>query len=342
MNHTVIPKTVWLLLALFGMSHAVGNENLGAEGSAPPEVRVSKYQLEDLSREELAGIGLHTSGRWDGITVATDPLANEAKVLTLDEEFIAPTSSVGFADWPGYNATQSDMTWIAAGDDLGLFSLQWYPGLPAGKTSGIRTGMGFHFLNGPSTTDLPPRLFDFELAYQTREIRTDHWMLDIRLGVGAFSDFEGSARKGVRFPGHIVNYYEVNPWLVTVFGAESLDRDDISVLPVAGVVWIPNESLMLEMVFPRPKIQWQFHTNYAIYFSGELGGGTWAVERDDRTNDNVTYRDLRFAFGLTHLHPASETVLEFGFATDRALEFRSGNGDQSLDDSLMLRLRHHF
>lgn len=250
-------------------------------------------------------------------------------------------SQVAFGDWVGYNATQTNTTWLA-GSDFGMFSLESYPALEFGKDSSVKFGSGFHFLNGPRAPDMPPRLFDFQVAYQARKQLGPSAMLDVRLGVGVFSDFEGSARKGVRFPGHVVTYYECNSRLASVFGVEVLDWDDISVLPVSGVVWRQFDDLVLECVFPRPRVQLRLDSHRAMYFGGELGGGTWAIKRDNSFNDNATYKDLRVTWGITRFDDDDDSTMEIGWAFDRSLRYRSTVGNTDLDSAFVLRWHKHF
>ena len=111
----------------------------------------------------------------------------------------------------------------------------------------------------------------------------------------AASDFEGSSRRGIRFPAHAVGYMAIEPNLDFVLGADFLDREDIQWLPVAGLIWRPDPDLRLELVFPYPSIDVQLTRWYRLYIGGGLGGGTWAVERDSEVDDLATYGDLRFA-----------------------------------------------
>jgi len=264
----------------------------------------------------------------------------EQCAATIDEE--KPTEpTILFGDWVGYNATQSNTTWLSGGD-FGMFSLESYPALKLGKESALMFGSGFHFLDGPRSPDMPPRLFDFQLAYQARKQLSPATMLDVRLGVGVFSDFEGSARKGVRFPGHVVSYHEHRSDLASVLGVEVLDRDDISILPVVGVVWQPYADLILECIFPRPRAELRLSSNRAMHFGGELGGGTWAIQRDDDRNDNATYRDLRVTWGITTFDEDDDSTMEIGWAFDRSLEYRSRLGDTSLDGAFIMRWHKHY
>lgn len=250
---------------------------------------------------------------------------------------------VTFGDWLGYNSVQDDTTWLfGRGDDFGMFSLQSFPTLDLSSNSALVTGVGIHFLNGPIRTDMPPRLFDLQMAYHTRSAVNDRLLLDLKAGVGVFSDFEGSAREGVRSQGHAVSYFEWHPWLVSVAGVEVLDRDDYSILPVFGVISRPTNNMIFELVFPRPKATFRTSQDHALYVSGELGGGTWAIERASGQDDVVTYRDLRVLFGSASFGKTSDTAFEFGWAFDRNLAYRSFDGNYAPDDAFLIQWRMHY
>lgn len=322
----------WFLASIFALGFLCARvaPTFGGETPEPTSENQSPLELEPVTISDIL---------IDESEVATAVVISEGDVdceVCDDPEF-----KISFGDWVGYNATQSNTTWLAGGD-FGMFSMESYPALQLGKDSAVMFGSGFHFLDGPRSPDMPPRLFDFQLAYQARKPLSNRSMLDIRLGVGAFSDFEGSARKGIRFPGHVVNYYENSSDFASVFGVEILDRDDISVLPVVGAIWRPHDDLVFECVFPRPRIQLRLSSNRAMYFGGELGGGTWAIKRDDTRNDNATYRDLRVTWGITSFDDDDDSTLEIGWAFDRSLEYRSRLGDSDLDGAFILRWHKHY
>ena len=278
----------------------------------------------------------------ESIAAYQDPsFSGEVSVVEEETDVVVCDAAISFGDWLGYNAKQDDLTWLV-GDDFGLFSLESFPTLEVGQKSDVVLGFGLHFLDGPRQTDLPPRLYDFRLAFHTRKAVSDSTIFDLNLGVGAFSDFEGSSRHGIRFPGHAVAYHAWTPRFVSVLGVESFDRDDISVLPVAGIVWRPDDDFICELIFPRPKLSVQLDGGRTLYISGEVGGGTWAVERVDRTDDNVTYGDLRVAVGIQDSNDRDGSVLEIGWAFDRLLEYRSGRGDYEPDDAFVIRVRTFF
>jgi hypothetical protein len=248
--------------------------------------------------------------------------------------------------WPfGYNLRDWRMSWLIAGSrHLGMFSLESLPMVASGEGWGIVTGVGFHFLSGPTTTDMPPRLFDFQIGLQQRKWFTESLGYDISWRIGAFSDFEGSAREGVRYPGHAVGYWRQNPDLDLVFGLEYLDRDDIQLLPVAGMILTPRPDVRLELVFPRPRAAYRLSRDNSVYVGGELGGGTWAIERVTKTNDVATYRDFRLMLGwLSHSDEGNAiSGLEIGYVFGRALEYRSNLGDTTFRDAVLIQLTHQY
>lgn len=244
----------------------------------------------------------------------------------------------------GYNVRKDDTSWLVGGDDdFGMFSLESYPSLPQDETWGVVSGLGIHWLGGPIRTDLPPRLFDFQIGLQRREWISATFGYDVSARIGAFSDFEGSAREGIRYPGHAVGFYRWTPACDFVFGIDYLSRDDIKLLPVAGLILTPRDDLRLELVFPRPRVEVRISPKSSIYLAGELGGGTWDIERPTLPDDVVTYRDLRLLFGFSNCDEnGGESGLEIGYVFDRDLTYRSGNGDFAPGSTILFRLTERY
>lgn len=259
----------------------------------------------------------------------------------FDDDDIEVAELAFFGDWLGYKSQLSDTTWVMGdGDRLGMFSIESFPVKKLGHGASLQGELSLHFLNGPVRTDLPPRLFDFVLGFHSRNWLTPNTMVSLKYSVGFFTDFEGSVRKGVRFPGHFVTYHREQD-IAFVLGIEVLDRDDISLLPVVGAVHY-GKDVIYEFVFPNPRIQWLGTDEGAYYLSGELGGGTWAIERDSLMNDNATIRDYRVAYGYISYGEAASTSFEIGYVFNRSLEYRSGIGNYDPNNAWMLRWRTHF
>jgi hypothetical protein len=249
----------------------------------------------------------------------------------------------------GYDTLRGQTTWlIGKNDRFGFVSLESIATLRPGENRGVVAGFSVHFLDGPIVTDMPARLFDFTIGYQTRRWITPNFGVDFVGRVGAFSDFEGSARDGVRFPSHAVSFTRINPELELLLGIDYLDRDDISLLPVFGAVWAPSEHVRIDAVFPRPCAAVQIgESKEWLYLRGQLGGGTWAIERvppvNGSSNDNATYRDVRLALGFENRDTnVMWSSIELGYVFARQLSYRSSPTDFDFGDAMMLNFTNTY
>jgi hypothetical protein len=289
-------------------------ENLAAD--APPVNPSTSTSPESAPDEKLA----------TGAPINLDELTELPPVASLDS-------------FLGYRYMSSSLDWIpGTGNRFGMFSIVWDHYVKSGVNNGIGIGMGFHFLSGPEQTDMPPRVYDFSIAYQFRK-QLGPLGFDLAASVLAASDFKGNARKGILFPSHAVGFLSVRPEIDVVFGVDYLDRGDVKLLPVGGLIWKPNPEMRFELVFPRPRAVFQLTDHYRLYLSGELGGGTWAIERVTLDDDLATYRDLRACIGVEYVEKDGQRMaFEVGYLFDRRLEYTSGIGNMNLVNAVMLRL----
>lgn len=306
--------------------------------SSPSDIQAEILPKPPEPDEFITGEPLRESALAE--TLPTDATGQPLSTELTEEDLASLQTNFPF----GYNLREDATTWlVGGGNHFGMFSLESLPSLPQKQTWGVVSGIGIHWLNGPVQTDMPPRLFDFQIGLQKRKWTSETFGYDIAARVGIFSDFEGSAREGLRYPGHAVGYYRWLPGCDFAFGIEYLGRDDVKLLPVAGLILTPRPDLRLELVFPRPCIEVRTTPTSSIYLAGELGGGTWAIERVPDSDDVVTYHALQLLFGYSSRgEEGEEHSLEFGFIFDRSLKYRSGIGDMSLGDAFMIRTTQRY
>lgn len=231
------------------------------------------------------------------------------------------------------------------GEQFGWLSYESTPYLGRGYRSGITTALNIHLLSGPQSVALPPRLYDFVLGYQKRARLNDRLSVDLASSIGVYSDFEDSARDGVRFPSHGVGILHYNDRLDLVLGVDYVSRDDYKILPVVGYSWHnpENSAWRIDMVFPRPRLQYTLSDCSRVYLAGLLGGGTWDVEFPDDSNDVLTYRDFRILFGFEQRNDEGNIAgVEMGLVFNREIEFRQRPDQVDLDNAFVLRFtRRH-
>ena len=151
---------------------------------------------------------------------------------------------------------------------------------------------------------------------------------------GYFGNFDSGVNQ-FRLQGKLAGIWEQSPTTKWVLGATYLDREDIDLLPIAGVIWRPSDLWKVDLVFPAPKVSlraWRdCRSAWWLYVAGEFGGGSWGIERLDGTPDTATIRDLRLRMGLEREAQLVSFLLEAGYVFGRELEYGTGVGNTDLD-----------
>ena len=245
--------------------------------------------------------------------------------------------------------------WIAGtNDQLGMLELDYEPLARARfdatkpHTFSADASYGAKWLTGPNSTDLPPQLFNVLINLGTTHRINQRLIIDAMLSPGWYTDFSNKGIEAFRLPWHVVSYSQSFGMCQTVLGVTDLARDDIHLLPVAGLIFAsPESDLRLDLVFPKPRIAWRCSRTDIEegwwYLGGELGGGSYAISRADRAYDVVTYRDYRLTTGFeTRRSKGHATRLEAGWIFNRFVSYRSDQGNYAPPDSIMIRISSDY
>ena len=219
--------------------------------------------------------------------------------------------------------------------------------LQSGQPLRISPGLIASFWDGPDTPstgfDLPESAFGGYLAadHVTDLSRTSG--LETNLTVGVYSDFDNFSSDAIRVQGRLLGWQRINEYTVGKLGLEYLDRVDVKLLPAVGVFLSPNPDIKFDLYFPRTKLAHRIPNigNYEMwsYVGAEYGGGSWAIERIDGSNDQVDINDVRAFIGVEWIGPRRVTgFFDFGYAFERELVYASDqNNALDLQDTLMIR-----
>jgi hypothetical protein len=242
-------------------------------------------------------------------------------------------------------------TWLSgrSGDDLEFFDTELMVSLgfpfPTVESPLVVTpGFGAHFLDGPDAPDMPAQVYDAYLDLLWKKPLTPELSIDVAITPGWYSDFEQSNSDALRIGGRIIGFYTLSPFTKFVLGAAYLDRDDVSVLPIGGVVWTPTDDWRLELVFPKPRIAYRSGCDGEFawwwYLSGEFGGGSWAIRREAGFDDVANYSDWRLMLGQ-ELKRGLDSIFwaEIGYVFSRELSYNSGLPAEVMPpETVMLRV----
>lgn len=212
----------------------------------------------------------------------------------------------------------------------------------------VTPGFAFHFWDGPDTlppanADLPANTYDAYLDVGWDPEITPYLSAELDVRVGIYSDFQLVSTHSIRIIGAGDAVITVSPvWKVKI-GAAYIDRNKVKILPIAGVVWTPNDDTHWELVFPHPKLSNRLstynNTTFWWYVTGEYGGGAWTIRRASGFGDDFDYNDIRIALGIDWATQANwKGMFEVGYAFNRELIYRSGS-PASFDPSGTIMLR---
>jgi hypothetical protein len=149
-----------------------------------------------------------------------------------------------------------------------------------------------------------------------------------------------------RVNGRALAVYEPNSIWKWVLGVTYVNGGWNKVVPVAGFVYEPSDSVEYELVFPSPRAAWRLPNSprpgqdeYWFYIAGEFANAIWAFEQSDGTGDLFASRDWRLLFGLERkIVGGLSSRAEIGYVFNRQIKLASGGSDIDLDDTLLFRL----
>jgi hypothetical protein len=268
--------------------------------------------------------------------------------VTIPPNFPSPNAAVTLPSNDGavsLNKAAARFTLLAGrGNDLGMDMIDGEATLGFRDLDSftITPSAGAVFLDGPTRTDLPPRLYTGQVEFRWFGQIATPVFYEVAFLPALFTD-GNNLDDALRLQGRGVGYLALSEQTQLVLGATYLDRDDVPILPVFGVLHSPRDDLKLELVFPRPRILKRVSqvedTEAWAYAAGELGGGSWAIERANGRDDTASYRDYRFLLGLEQKRLKMwAAAIEAGYVFGRELEYASGRGDYAPSSTLILRL----
>ncbi len=244
-------------------------------------------------------------------------------------------------------------TWLApgGGDNIGMSELEIRSILALPIPSReypliITPGFGVHYIDGPVSSDLPPRVYDAYAQFRWMRRLGTRWGIDLAVTPGVFSDFEQSSDDSFRVTGYGAAQWTRSETQKFVLGVAYIDRQTSDLLPICGVIWMPHDDVQFDLVFPHPRIGRRIYlTGHFgddvqdwIYMAAELGGGTWAVRRAAGFDDVVDYSDYRIFFGVERKEIGClDSRLEIGYVFGRRLRYESATPRLEPDGTVMIR-----
>ena len=125
-------------------------------------------------------------------------------------------------------------------------------------------------------------------------------------------------------------------------------RGGLPVIPLVGVVWVPNEKVRLMGVLPEPRVIYSVSEQLDLWIGGELVGGAFRTDHHPEFNNiphvdklsgtQVDYYDYRAGVGATYsLTDQIDLDLGGGYAVQRSFNFHRAGEYYRTDPAPYLR-----
>ena len=318
---------------------------LPATGTAPPAAPTTVWQPYPATDASSPIIGSAAAPAF----ALQEPIYPPTPEPSLRESLTPPDARNGFFQKARFTAT-----WLPQleNDSLGWTDLrsEVVTALPFFTRENpiiITPSYELHFLDRPAGFDLPPRLHDLAIDFHVFRVFGNHWIVDFAVTPGLFADdYSLDSNDAQRLNGRAVGIYAPDLEWKWVLGATYVHGGWAKIVPIAGVVYEPNDDVEYELVFPRPRVSWRLASSpvpgrdeYWAYVAMEFQNSIWAFEQTDGTPDVLASRDYRLLLGLERKIVGGVSYrAEIGYVFNRDIKVASISGeDISLDDSLLLR-----
>ncbi len=239
-------------------------------------------------------------------------------------------------------------------DTTATFALPFFYHSPANLNHApllITPGFGLQLWDGPETTstmlaDLPPSTYDVFLDAAWNPQFTPLFGAELGIRVGIYTNWDVLVWESWRIMGRAVGTLQLTPTTQGKVGIVYLDRNQVKLLPVVGMTWVPNANARYDILFPTPKAAWRLSElgNRSLwgFVAGEYGGGAWTFRRSTGQISPFDYNDIRITLGGEMVPKTPQGLsgtFEVGYVFYRQLFYVDGPPQiQDLPDTWMLRL----
>ncbi len=284
---------------------------------------------------------------WMGAAHAGEMTAAEAgsaldetpfEASNISHEFEAGGSHVfgGGTEFSGDSADVSE--WTA--------EMQYVAIAPLGSAAYLRAGVAYdsYWFVGAEGLPVPPSLQELTVVLGADVSLSDHWLMRLEVMPGLYSDFGDIGWEDVNAPFNMGFTYLVNERLQWAFGFQVNFMSDLPIVGGAGVRWQVSDYWTLNLMVPRPRIEYQAAEGLTLFAGCEFRGGSFRVAEDfgeglDREELNgalIDYREYRTGAGLSWLAHRGEGLelsvdVQGGVAFGREFDFHRTAIDMDSD-----------
>jgi len=169
--------------------------------------------------------------------------------------------------------------------------------------------------------------------------------IQVRPGFYTENDFDSASFDAPITLGRIFVLQPDKLYLFTGVNAAFL-RGQFPVLPLAGLIWMPNEQWKFLAILPEPRVIYTPFNKFVFWAGGQLTGGSFRTDRDNTivpaklNGAEVDYAEYRVGGGLIY-SPCNNVSIDLGggYAIQRRFDFHRADIEYKTDGAPYLRVQ---
>lgn len=169
--------------------------------------------------------------------------------------------------------------------------------------------------------------------------------LQVRPGFYTENDFDSASFDAPITLGRIFVLQPDKLYLFTGLNASFL-RGQFPVLPLAGLIWLPNEQWKFMAILPEPRVIYSPGGKFHFWMGGQLTGGSFRTDRDNTivptklNGAQVDYAEYRVGGGFIY-SPCDNVSIDLGggYAIQRRFDFHRADITYKTDGAPYLRVQ---
>jgi hypothetical protein len=211
----------------------------------------------------------------------------------------------------------------------------------------ITPGFILHLWDGPAALPgLPSRAYTGYIDCAWNPRFTPQFGAELNFTPRIGTDFNTITSQSVRAAGKGAAILWFSDAFAVKFGVDYINRADIKMLPILGVIWKPDPKTHFDISIPSPRLSKYLSTvgtsDIWWYLGAEYGGGTWTLQYPGGIKSLTDINDIRvfggFEWNFMRGVRDVKSFIELGYVWDREIVYTVNQAlNYKPDDTLMIR-----
>ncbi|MDP2941746.1 MAG: DUF6268 family outer membrane beta-barrel protein [Candidatus Omnitrophota bacterium] len=156
-----------------------------------------------------------------------------------------------------------------------------------------------------------------------------------------FTDHWGATSNSFRLPAQLFLIYRPSEKLIFIAGvASDPGTENGSILPIAGLIYQPDNKWTFNLVGERPSITYAITERLSAFVDGGLSDTEFKISRTEFRGKTLAYKEVHYGGGLQYqVNKNLEAYLSCGRMANRSLKYRDSLGKVGIKDSIYTQLR---